>query len=578
MRINVIISFLIFFSLNIVYGQKERNEQLKKEALDDAKVLSSKNYPYIELFHHAVREKISGNYTEAKKLFQECLSKRKNDDAVYFGLAEIAKEENNTTLALEYFENAYRLDPNNIVYLQELAGMHADKANFEEAEVLFKEMCKREPRNIDFRYGYSRILIYNKKYELAIEQLDKLQNQTGIVPELAMMKADLYTELKKPEKAEETLLNLKQEHPDDLEVLENIIGYYEQQGNQEKALVLIEELVENDPENGVAHFILAHHYFKQNRTEDFLKLVPRIFQFKTLELADKIEVFSQLTTLKDFNDTVVINGIYQLYQLHPQNEFILLNYGNVLVAQQKTKEALSVYRSAIKSNPNNFELWANVLLFESEYMEFQALYEDAMEALVLFPTMTFVYFAAAEGALELNRPDEAAQLLASGELYLLGNKEQSALYEMRKGQIFFYNKEYKKGIIAFEKALSIHVDHNIQINYAYALAEANIALDVAEEQLAKIKNEDKSPTYYKAKAMIALQNKQLGEGIIILKNGIEHVMNKGELYDLLGDFYYQQEAIDKAVDAWKKAQDYESRNKNLSKKIKEVKYYAPEYN
>src|SRR5690554_8163006 len=89
-------------------------------------MLSSKNHPYIELFHKAVREKMSGNYTEAKKLFNECLKEKQDDDAVYFGLAEIAKSENNSTAILENFKKAYDLDPENTVYLQELAYIYAE--------------------------------------------------------------------------------------------------------------------------------------------------------------------------------------------------------------------------------------------------------------------------------------------------------------------------------------------------------------------------------------------------------------------------------------------------------------------
>lgn len=573
-----IISSLILFSITTVYGQKGKNKKLQEEALDDIEVLSSEGYPYIEQFHKAVREKMSGNFTEAKKLFNACLEEKQDDDAVYFGLAEIAKAENNISTALENFKKAYAIDPNNNVYLQELAFMHAEKANFEEAELLFKEMCEREPRNVDFIYGYSKVLIYNKAYELAIEQLNKLQDQTGMVPELMMMKADLYTELKKPEKAEETVLELKNEFPDDLDVLKNVIGYYEQRGEKEKALRLIEEIVEKDPENGMAHFILANNYLEQEEVENFLKIAPKLFHLKDLELQQKLFILEQLKMYKKADDSLILNATNKMYLEHPDNEFVMLNYGNSLVIQKKTKEALSVFRKAIKSNPNNFEAWLSVLAFESKYMDYKALYEDGTEATTLFPTMPYIYFIAAEGALYTNQPDEAMQLIAAGELYLLDNKQQAAQFAMRKGEIYFYTKEYKKGIVAFEKALSLDFNADIQVNYALALATANIAADVAAEQLSKIDNRDKSPKYYKAKALLSFNNKQFKEAILTLEEGIEKTFNNAELYDLLGDIHYKNQSTEQALKAWKNAQKFESRNKALSKKIKEVKYYAPNYN
>src|SRR5690554_7673936 len=115
-----------------------------------------------------------------------------------------------------------------------------------------------------------------------------------------------------------------------------------------------------------------------------------------------------------------------------------------------------------------------------------------METIDLFPTMHLTYYSAAEVALATNKPDEAIQLLAAGELYLLGNEIQSALYSMRKGEVYFHKKEYKKGIVAFEKALTKDADNpNIKINYAFCLAKANIAQDVAKELLEHIRSEER---------------------------------------------------------------------------------------
>src|SRR5690554_4214663 len=489
-----LISFILFFSLTAI-GQRGKNKSLQEEALDDIEVLSSKNHPYIELFHKAVREKMSGNYTEAKKLFNECLKEKQDDDAVYFGLAEIAKSENNSTAILE---------------------------NFEEAELLFREMCTREPRNLDFIYGYSKVLIFNKKYEAAIEQLNNLQEQTGIVPELAIMKADLYTELKNTVKAEETLLTLKKEFPDDLEVLKSVISYYEQQGENNKAIDMIEELIDNDPNNGIAHFVLANNYLEQNEVDKFIEIAPKVFSFKDVNVHQQLSILDQMSKHLALNHPKVIMATKMMYASFPENDLVLLNYGNSCEILKKSKEALAVYQKASKVNPNNFEVWLKLLNFESDYLEYEALYKDGMEAIDLFPTMPFTYYSAAEGALATNKPDEAIQLLAAGELYLLGNEIQSALYSMRKGEVYFHKKEYKKGIVAFEKALTKDADNpNIKINYAFCLAKANIAQDVAKELLEHIPDKNKNPNYYKAKATVALNSNQIQEGIKSLKKGID---------------------------------------------------------
>lgn len=559
-------------------GQKGKQKSMQEQALDDVGALSSLDYPYIEQFHQAIREKMSGNYTEAKKLFQACLEKKPNDDAVYFGLAEIAKAENNVPVAMDNFQKAYDIDKTNDTYLQELAYIHFERANFEQAEILFKEMCSREPRNVDFRYGYSKVLIYNKAYQLAIDELNILQNQTGVVPELMIMKADLYSELNKLDKAEETLLLLKKEYPNDKDVLNNIIAFYEQQGQKEKAVQLIEELAKSDPDNGMAQFALANNYIEQNKFDEFIEIAPSLLTSSQVDVEEKLFVFKKIQEIKGNKDPMVIKSAETLYSLYPEDFEIASNYVNLLIAKRQSKKGLSISRKATVDNPNNFDTWRLALTFESSFLEYQALYEDGNKALELFPNIPTIYFATAEGALYTDRPDEAIQLLAAGEMYLLGDKRKEALFSMRKGEIYFYKKDYKKGIVAFEKALSNNPDEQaIPITYALALSKANIATDIAHEMLGKIPAKSRSRDFYLAKAYLAQNDNKLLEGIEILENGIRNEFNNAELLDLLGDFHFKNQSLAKAKEAWLLALESESRNKNLNKKINEEKLYAPKY-
>ncbi|WP_107039502.1 tetratricopeptide repeat protein [Brumimicrobium mesophilum] len=578
MRKLLFISSLVLFPLAPLFGQGEKEKSMQEQAMDDINALSSRDYPYIEQFHQAIREKISGNYSEAKKRFNACLEIKQDDDAVYFGLAEIAKVENNFSAALENFQKAYDLDPSNLTYLQELAYIHFERANFEQAEILFKEMCEREPRNLDFRYGYSKVLIYNKAYQLAIDELNTLQSQTGVVPELMIMKADLYVEIKNYDKAEETLLILKEEYPKNKEVLGNIIAFYEQRGEKKKAINLIEQLAQNDPDNGMAQFVLANNLIEQENYKEFLELAPELLKNNQIEIKQKLFIFKKIQDLKQAGDPMIFDASEELYKSYPEDFEIASRYVKALITSNQSKKAVSVARKATVDNPNNFEAWKLAFAVESNYMDYPALYEDGNKALALFPTLPVIYFATAEGALYSNNPEEAIQLLAAGEIYLLDDKKKESLFSMRKGEIYFHNKEYKKGIVAFEKAMINNADdQSIQIAYALALSKAKIADEVANEILNKITESNQTRDYFLAKAIMASNSQKYSAGIEILEIGIKKELYKAELLDLLGDLHFQNQSLNKALEAWKAAQKSESRNQNLIKKINEEKLYAPKY-
>lgn len=584
-KIIYILFILALVFSNDVYGQKGKRKSLKEKTIEDVEVLSSKNFPYIEKFHQGLREKISKNYSEAKKLMLECLEIRQDDDAVYFVLAEIAKEDKNLTQAIEYYGKASEIDPDNITYIQELAYVQFEKSNFDESEILFKVLVEKEPRDIDFRYGYVKVLIFNKNYVGAIEQIDKMQEQIGIVPELSGMKADLYLDLKKEKKAEETMLLLKNEYPDDPDILRGVIGFYEHQGQSEKALQLLEELVLKDPTNGTALFVLANNYYENKELDKFLEIAPKVIYKDDVETEQKLLIFNQLTSFAD--DSLLIDLAEALYKADPTNFDVILEYGISLEVQGSSNEALKVLRGGL-NNQVDVENWIRILEFEKAHKAYGELYEDANKAVILFPSISSVYAYAALGALKSDKPDEAIQMIETGEMYSLGNKELSAVFAQLKGQTLFYQKEYKAGIVAFEKSLNLADYPNngkniirtseIRVSYALALAEANIASDVAQELLAKMNPDGMSENYYVAKALMAKNANDLPKGIEILKQAISQRMhNNAELYDLLGDLYFQDKHTEKAVESWEVAQKLESRNKTLSQKIKDIKYYAPKY-
>lgn len=577
MKKTAIVILLVVLGIANTRAQNSMEDRLKSEAKDDAKTLSTSNYPYIDQFHLGVREMLSGNNAEAKKAFQKCLETRKNDDAVYYALAQIETREKNTMEALKHYQMAHSLDPSNVIYTKRLAESYFDRGDFDKAKPLFEKLCRLDPQNAEYRFGYSKVLIYLKLYKQAIAELDKLQEETGVVPQLKLMEADLYSELKQYDQQEAILLDLKSKFPTDSEVLKALFRFYDKKGEDKQAYAVVEQMLKNDPDNGMAQIILAKNYLKNANTDKFVQLAPHIFSNDNVSVEHKLFILKAYKAIIGSSNPEVYKITENLYEAHADDANVALNYARSLIAQHNSNEALAVFRKAILQHKDNYSLWSQTLLFEEDYLAFSALYEDAEKALNLFPSMPFVYFEAAKGALETNHLDEAEQILAGGELYLVGDNEQAAKFAQRKGEIFFTKKNYKKGIVSFEKALSLSDHSSIKIAYAYALAQTKIAPEIASQLLEKVKGNEKSRDYYRASALLLMNKAQWKAAIIILQKGIDNEFNNAELYDMLGDCYSFSGSNSKAIEAWKMAKEGQSRNSTIDQKIKEEKYYAPHY-
>ena len=556
-----------------------KEEQLQEKAKGDVAALPVEDHhPYVDKFHKAVREKMTGNYAEAKKLFKECVGIYPHDDAVYFALGEIAMRQKLKSEALEYFQKAQEIDPDNIHYTEQIAYLHLEKTNFEEAVKHLKKLVEHEPRQVNWRYAYGQAQLYARDYEGALETFNKFQDQMGPVPEVTMIKVDLYRTLGKDEKVEEELLLLKKTFPNDLEVLKTVIGYYEEIGEQEKAILLIEELVEQEPENGVAHFILAKNYMEKGNIKSYFESLKVVAKSEEIEIQDKLLLSQSAFELDNSFDTSVYEVTLALAKTHPEEGKLLALHGEALTNLGKSKEALEFYRASVNAEPSEFRLWTNLLAFESAYKEYTALYVDAQEAMALFPSLPFVYFAAAEGAMYLNKLNEAIDFLELGELYIISDDEQSAKYAMRYGEIYFRKDELKKGVDYFEKALELADNNSIKESYAFHLALKDHNLKKAIKIVEDLMNEslNKSSTYYRI-GFVFMKNKDWNKAEQTLADGVNSMNYNVELLDLLGDVFIKQGKIDEALESWKKAKTKGSRNTILDKKIEEQKYYAPTY-
>lgn len=575
------ISLFSVLQVNSQFWKNNYEESIREQAADDVNALplTAEDFPYIDKYHQAVREKVAGNLNEAKSLFKECIGNYRYQDAVYFGLAEIAKQQNLKTEALGYFLKAHKEDPKNVHYIQEVTYLQYEKAQFDEAKDNFAKLIEAQPRNAQWLYGYAQTLMYTRDYEKALEIFNKFQDVMGPVPEVTMTKIDLLEQLGKEDLIEEELLILKRSQPQNLEILKMVIGYYEERGEEEKAIQLIKELVESDPENGVAHIILAKSYFEERDFDRYYESCLVVAGSPDVKIQDKILIVQPLFSFEDFPAEKILKITTGLAESHPQEARILMLHAESLVDAGKTIEAISFYRQALKFETSDYEIWINTLAVLSAFREYEALSAEGEIAMVYFPALPFVYYMAAEGLIEVGNHEEAISVLETGQMYVIDDRQQKAKFDMRLGHAQYAKTNFKKGNEYFKQALAVLSQPTDRLKLAYIRSQFNqesLANKKIAEEAMNVPNIGGN-SYYEI-AFILMQNKDFDRAKRFLMTGIEELDGyKAELYDLLGDIHAQLNDNEAAMESWKLAKDQGSRNKELNKKIEQSKYYAPKY-
>lgn len=545
----------------------------------EAKVVSAADYPYIEHFHEGVRLKSKGQIAEAITAFQFCSEQNPNDDAVAFGLAQCYLQLNDRTKAAEYTEKAAKLDPDNIWYTQELAYMYFDQGKLEDASRCFQKMIAREPRNIDWLFGHAEVLKRLNKKQEAIDAYNKMENELGVLPELALQKYDLYITLKQDEKALNELEKARKVFPDEISLLGAYIDYYFEHRQIDKAREMLIELVKADPQNGRANLALADLYMRENNKKAAYPYFKAAFLGEGIDVDTKMNVLLTFYEQQFTIDPEVLELADIMISKHPDDAKSYSIQGDLLLKNDKKEDALSSYKEALKYDESKYVIWYQVLMLEYQQQQFTDLYKDARACSALFPTLANVQLLYAVACVQTGRYQEALDAVDIGKELVVNDPATEAEFYAQKGEAWFLLKDVSQGVASYEKALQLDPNNNLtKNNYAMRLALANHELDKARKLIDEvIENAPKQAPFCDTKGIVLFQQGKYTEAFTYFELANQLQPNDRNFVEHLGDALFKLGDVQQALQYWKQAKTLGSKNTMLDKKIQTKTYYAPVY-
>lgn len=543
------------------------------------RVLTSADYPYIRTFHSAVRFKAKGQYKEAIQAFDSCFTARPTDDAAAFGLAQCYLLVNDKTKSAQYTEQASKLDPDNIWYTQELAYMYYNQGKFEEATKCFSKMIEKEPKNIDWLFGYADLLRRTNKPLEAIAALDKMEDQLGVLPDISIQKFELYIAAKQEDKALNELFEARKVHPDDLQLIGTLVDFYFQKRETAKAQEMLVELVKNDPNNGRANLALGELYLRQFKKPEAYKYFKAAFEGEGVDVDTKMKVLVMLMEQQVKIEPEVIELTEIMTIKHPTDAKSYSIKGDVLLQNGNKKEALDAYKQALKLDDSRYPIWNQVLLLEYELRDFDALYADARACSALFPSIANVQLLYTIACLQRGRYEETIDAAGIGRELVVNDPITEAEFYAQSGDAYFHLKQIDAGIADYEKALKLDPSNLLtRNNYAMRLALASKNLDQAMKMIEEVNSSSPNQApFLDTKGVVLFQMGKYAEAKNIFLKVNEMQPNDRNYVEHLGDAYFKTGDANKALELWKSAQQLGSKNKMLEKKIQTKNYVAPSY-
>ena len=535
----IVIASLVWASCGSTKKSASTVEQSKKMEIP----------PFEQTFFDALTQKSIGNKDKAYGLFRQCIEMDNSQPAPYYELARIDLEKDNPESAVTNAKIAVDKNPENEWYHAVLAEAYQKQAEYKNAISHYKKALALNPGN---RTYYDKIIDnYSMLQDTsgALEYMNAKEDRFGVSEELSFAKYDLYLANGKIQQAEKELKKLINHYPDEIRYRGMLAEFYGSQGQKEKALEQYEIMREMEPENGLLHWQLGHHYISIGEKDPAFDEFVQAFKSPDIKASHKIDL---IRAYQHDGDQQRANALIEIVKdTHPSNPEIQIMSGDLAMEKNDFASALNHYKKALEEDPANQDLWIKTLKLEYTLGEGILLKKDASKAANLFPVQPIVYLYKALGEILTGNYGEAKNTLSIGKEYVIGDDKLLGMFYEQQGIAAYRMGEDTRAEEYFQKALQKipNEPHVLKSYWLYLLDKGQV--DNVREALINLTNNRTNPEIEHVQAQLySLEgNFQKGSNLFkrLLQDNPGYDVDAREHY---GDLLKKQGKIAEAKKIW----------------------------
>jgi len=552
-------NFVYLLLLGIILTSCEGLKKTSSEEVKGSKAIEIS--PFDDKLFSAMTQKSLGNLDKAYSLFQQCVELDNTQTLPYYEMARLDIKKNNIDLAISNAQIAVEKNKTNEWYQTVLADAYEKKANYKNAITHYKKAVEINSSN---RSYYTKIIEnYKKMMDLdgAIDYMNVMENKFGVSEKLSFQKYDILLSKGKNQDAEKELKKLIDHFPNEVRYRGMLAEYYGGRNEIEKALNQYEVMRKMDPENGLLHWQLAHHYSSIGQNKKAFDEFIIAFNSLDIRKEQKIEITLGYLEASMMEDAEVLINV--LKNVYPQSSEVNVLAGDLSMGQNDFSGALVSYRNALASNKSDQNLWIKTMKLEYTLGEGKLLDIDGTMATNLFPSQPICYLYKALGKNMVGNYKDAKSTLFIGKEFIIDNQLLMGLFLQQLGTVAHNIGDDQKAAEYFEKAIA-KAPKDPQVNGSYLL----YLLDKGQLNSVETKLDDSvEPIFIHVKAQLfSLQNKfqkstKLFEELFNSNSG-----QNALLMEHFGDLLLKKGNKNEAIKIWQKVYD-KTGNPRINNKI-----------
>lgn len=525
-----------------------------------------------EQFFAAQNAKLREEYEKAFVLFEALYQKDPDNALVCYELAQLHAQEEQEQDAIFFAERAHSLEPDNDWYFRLQLAIYEQFGRSQERISSLEKSLDKKPDQEALRFQLAEAYYRAGKPSLAIEQLDILEKKVGLQEEISNQKKSLYLEIGNFDGAKTELEKLIKQYPRSLDYRGALGQLYQANGFPEKALETYLEMLEIDSLDPRPHLDLANYYQQSNQFGQSIYHLKKAMMSTQLDMERKIAVLLGLFEASN-SDSILKRETFKLLdeivKQEPADARVYALYGDYLSREGKDLEAVKYYKKAL-SYGEKFQIWEQILLIEIQNRDFAALREDASEAILAFPNQPLPFLLAGIAFKESADYEGSRDLLEEGINLVFNNSRLQTEFNLQLAEVNYRMENYSESDYHFDQVLDINPNHAGALNnYAYYLSQREERLPEALEMSEKANTiSPNNPVYLDTKAWIHFK---LGE-LELAKTHIEQAIQtstqlSAEILEHYGDILWELGDKAPALEQYKRALEIED-SPRLRDKIK----------